>query len=223
MRLVRESIPRKSPQSTQMASPTPASQPRRASTRERLIETAARLFHEQGYHATGVATILREAGVNSGSLYHHFASKEDLLKAVLERYEVGIGPVLMNPVEAAEPNPIERIFRLLDLYRNNLEVRGYAMGCPIGNLALEVGDDLPDARHLIDANFTGWQAAVAEWLRQAGAAPSSAADMALFTLTTMEGAIMLSRARHSLEPFDAAVRMLRDYFRRIVEDPAYGG
>lgn len=205
-----------------MAPPSPTGPTPRAPTRERLIETAARLFHEQGYHATGVATILREAGVNSGSLYHYFASKEDLLKAVLERYEVGIGPVLMNPVEAAEPNPIERIFCLLDLYRNHLDVRGYAMGCPIGNLALEVGDDLPEARHLIDANFAGWQAAVAGWLREGGAAPSTAADMALFTLTTMEGAIMLSRARHSLEPFDSAVGMLRDYFGRIVEVPGLG-
>ena len=205
-----------------MAPPTPAKQTPPAPTRERLIDTAARLFHEQGYHATGVATILREAGVNSGSLYHHFASKEDLLKAVLERYEVGIGPVLMEPVEGVEPNPLERIFRLLDAYRTNLEVRGYAMGCPIGNLALEVGDDLPDVRLLIDANFRGWQAAVAEWLRQAGTAPSTAADMALFTLTTMEGAIMLSRARHSLEPFDSAVRILRDYFGRIVEPPGTG-
>jgi TetR/AcrR family transcriptional regulator, transcriptional repressor for nem operon len=207
---------------TQLSRPTPAKQTPPAPTRERLIETAARLFHEQGYHATGVATILHEAGVNSGSLYHHFASKEDLLKSVLERYRVRIGPVLIGPVEAAEPIPIERIFRLLDAYRNNLEVRGYGMGCPIGNLALEVGDDLPDARLLINANFIGWQAAVAEWLRQAGASPSTAADMALFTLTTMEGAIMLSRTRHSLEPFDSAVRMLRDYFGRLVQDPGYG-
>src|SRR5439155_22202151 len=41
-------------------------------TREALITTAARLFHEQGYGSTGIATILREADVNSGSLYHFF-------------------------------------------------------------------------------------------------------------------------------------------------------
>ena len=49
-----------------------------ASTKSRIIETALRLFHEQGYTATGIATILREAKVNSGSLYHFFPSKEAL-------------------------------------------------------------------------------------------------------------------------------------------------
>ena len=48
-----------------LKSPT-AEQP----TRERILRTAFQLFHEQGYHATGVATILREAGLNPGSLYH---------------------------------------------------------------------------------------------------------------------------------------------------------
>jgi AcrR family transcriptional regulator len=45
------------------------------STRERLLETSARLFLDQGYHATGVSTILAEAGVNAGSLYHFFPGK----------------------------------------------------------------------------------------------------------------------------------------------------
>ena len=48
-------------------------------TRQRIVEAARRLFHEQGFHATGISTILREADVNSGSLYHYFASKEALL------------------------------------------------------------------------------------------------------------------------------------------------
>ncbi|MEE8447296.1 MAG: helix-turn-helix domain-containing protein, partial [Gemmatimonadota bacterium] len=48
-------------------------------TRDRILEVAARLFHKRGFRATGVATILREAGVNSGSLYHFFPSKEAVL------------------------------------------------------------------------------------------------------------------------------------------------
>ena len=52
-------------------------------TRERILRTAFQLFHEQGFNATGVATIAREAGVNPGSLYHFFESKDDLLLAVL--------------------------------------------------------------------------------------------------------------------------------------------
>ena len=191
----------------------------KSSTREALVETAARLFHERGYHATGIAAILREAGANSGSLYHFFANKEDLLAAVLERYLEKLEPYLMAPVERAEEEPIARIFLLLAGYRERLFARRYAMGCPIGNLALEVGDESERIRNLIDRNFADWQAALASWLEGEGVQPETARDMALFTLTTMEGGIMLSRAQRSLEPFDSAMRMLRDYFERLLDRP----
>jgi len=50
------------------------------------VETARALFFEQGYAQTGIAQILKVSGINSGSLYHFFPSKEDLLAAVLEQY-----------------------------------------------------------------------------------------------------------------------------------------
>jgi len=55
------------------------------------------LFMAKGYQSTSVADILREAGANSGSLYHAFPTKQDLLLAVLERYRKGIGPMLLDP------------------------------------------------------------------------------------------------------------------------------
>ena len=53
-------------------------------TRDKLVEVARQLFLAKGYEATGIAEILREAGVNSGSLYYFFKTKEDLLLAVLD-------------------------------------------------------------------------------------------------------------------------------------------
>ena len=58
-------------------------QSRTTETRERIVEAARQLFFKQGYAATGVAEILKAAEANSGSLYHFFPSKEDLLVAVL--------------------------------------------------------------------------------------------------------------------------------------------
>jgi len=66
-------------------------------TRDRLIEVARQLFWEKGFQATSVAEILAGAEANSGSLYHHFDTKQDLLVAVLERYRDGIGPMLLEP------------------------------------------------------------------------------------------------------------------------------
>jgi len=52
-------------------------------TRDRLVLTAMKLFWEKGYGSTSVADVLREAGANSGSLYHFFPGKQELLVAVL--------------------------------------------------------------------------------------------------------------------------------------------
>ena len=72
------------------------------------MQSAARLFHEQGYSATGIATILREAGANSGSLYHFFPNKEALLLGVLNWYRDQLQPVVLGPREEQEPDPLER-------------------------------------------------------------------------------------------------------------------
>jgi AcrR family transcriptional regulator len=186
-----------------------------ASTRERILEAAARLFHEQGYHPTGISTVLREAGVNSGSLYHFFPSKEDLLVGVLERYVALLRPEVLDPAEARARDPIARVFALLDLYREGLRITGFNMGCPIGNLALELSDNHPKVRRWIERNFENWLAGVAAWIEAArDRLPRDSDPKALagFVLTVMEGAVMRSRAARSLSPFDESVARLREYF-----------
>jgi len=187
-------------------------------TRDRLLETAARLFHEQGFAATGVATILREAGVNSGSLYHFFPGKEALLAGVLERYQELLQPVVLGPVEEAEPDPLERIFRLMAWYREGMVATGCRMGCPIGNLALEVSDSHPEAREGIDANFRGWTSGIERWLAEAGDRLPADCDrhaLARFVLTVLEGGLMQARAAGEPGPFDDSVAVLRDHIARL--------
>src|SRR5712692_4240121 len=67
------------------AQPTP-------STRERLIEAAIALFWEKGYANTSMTDLLAAARANSGSFYHFFDSKEDLLLAMLDRYQAMLHP-----------------------------------------------------------------------------------------------------------------------------------
>lgn len=187
-------------------------------TRQRLLETAFQLFHEQGYHATGVATILREAAVNPGSMYHYFSSKDDLLLKVLEFALSYLEPMVMGPVEAATADPVERIFALLGQYRARISSIECRMGCPIGNLALEVSDGNPDARELIHRNFENWAGRVAGWLNDAGDALPADVDrvkLARFVLTVMEGGLMQARAAGHMGPFDDSVAVLRDHFTRL--------
>src|ERR1700685_2728049 len=89
-------------------------------TRTRLVLTAMELFRNKGYGSTSVADVLQSARVNSGSLYHFFPGKQDLLLAVLDAYQQGIGPMLLEPAWRDVADPIERIFALLDCSRRAL-------------------------------------------------------------------------------------------------------
>ncbi len=185
-----------------------------AETRERLLRTAFQLFHEQGYHATGVATILREAGVNAGSMYHFFSSKDDLLLKVLEFALDYLEPMVMAPAEAASVDPLERVFVLLDQYREWIGANQCRMGCPMGNLALEVSDGNPEARELIHRNFENWAKRVEGWLRSAAdelPADTDLRRLARFVLTVLEGGLMQARAAGQLGPFDDSVAVLREH------------
>jgi TetR/AcrR family transcriptional repressor of nem operon len=190
-------------------------------TRNRILEVAFRLFHEQGYHATSVATILREAGVNSGSLYHFFPSKEALLEGVLQWALGALRPEVMDHVERATEDPIQRVIALLERYRTGMEMFGCRMGCPMGNLALEVSDEYPRARDLIHQNFENWAGIVKGWLDAAGnrlPVHVDRAQLARFVLTVMEGGIMQSRAAGHLGPYDDTVAQFRAYLETLMRE-----
>lgn len=190
-------------------------------TRVRLIEAARQLFWEQGYQATGVAQILKKAEANSGSLYHYFPTKEDLLIGVLEKYKELLCPEVITPVFERVTDPIERIFGILDGYRQLLVMTECNYGCPIGNLALEVGVSHPRARALLAENFTGWRKQVEQCVTEAaGRLPegTDAAALAALVLIVMEGAVMLTRTYRQIELYDQAVTQLRDYFERLGQD-----
>lgn len=187
-------------------------------TRDRLIQAAMLLFWRKGYGSTSVADILQAADANSGSMYHFFPTKQDLLLAVLERYREGIGPMLLEPAWRGVDDPLERVFALLAAYRRLIAETDASYGCPIGSLALELHEPDPPVRRMLAENFDGWVRAVETCLDEAAARLPPDVDrhaLAQFVLTTMEGGVMQARTHRSLEPFDACVACLKDYFERL--------
>jgi TetR/AcrR family transcriptional regulator, transcriptional repressor for nem operon len=187
-------------------------------TRTRLVLAAMQLFWEKGYNSTSIADVLHTAKVNSGSLYYFFPGKSDLLAAVLDMYQEGIRPMLIEPAWAGVSDPVERIFALLARYRKSLVDTDCFYGCPIGSLALELHEPDPAVRERLAKNFTAWIAAVEECLLQAKARLATdlnRRELAQFVLTTMEGGVMQARTFRDIEYFDAAVRQLRQYFKRL--------
>lgn len=192
-------------------------------TRRRLVGTAMQLFSEKGYESTSVADILRAAGANSGSLYHFFPTKQDLLIEVLRTYRDGISTMLLEPAWSGVSDPVEKVFALLARYRQALVATDCFYGCPIGSLALEIHEPDPPVRELIAVNFDGWVDAVENCFVEAGDGLPRDLDrrsLAVFTLTAMEGGVMQSRTHRNLDAFDRSIAMLRDYVSKLQAEAA---
>jgi TetR/AcrR family transcriptional regulator, transcriptional repressor for nem operon len=192
-------------------------------TRDRIVEAAMELFAAKGYNSTSIADILSRTQLNSGSLYHAFPGKQDILIAVLEWYRDGLYPMLIDPVWRDVADPVERIFALLGKYRWLVVETDCTYGCPIGSLALELHEADPPVRELMAINFTGWVEAIERCLADAAARLPADLDrraLAEFVLTTMEGAVMQARTHRDIGHFDRSVAMLREHFDMLLEKAA---
>ena len=189
-------------------------------TRSRIIEAARDLFWEKGYNSTSVADILSRSQVNSGSLYHFFPSKQDVLIGVLTAYRDGIEEWLLSPAWGAIDDPIEKIFALLAHYRWRLLETECLYGCPIGSLALELHEPDPAVRELMAANFANWTSAVEARLSEAGSRLPADLDrraLAEFIMTTMEGGVMQARTYRDIGHFDRNIAILREHVTMLME------
>jgi AcrR family transcriptional regulator len=199
-----------------------------ADTRWRILEAAMHLFWEKGFGSTSIADILARAGVNSGSLYHFFPGKQDVLVAVLDTYIGGIRQMLLEPAWRGVEDPIEKIWKLMDGYRDALVQTECTYGCPIGSLALELHEPDPAVRERLAKNFSNWTDAIEECLDDAGDRVPRGTDkraLAEFVLTTMEGGVMLARSYRDIGYFDRAIDQLKAHFNRLLrpaKSPARG-
>jgi len=109
-------------------------------TKQRIIETGARIIHLKGYNHTGIQEVIKAAGVPKGSFYFYFKNKEDFGLHVIDFYNnmyLGmIDPVVNNK----DLLPLKRIEKMFDLFIGLFKELDYTCGCPIGNLSQEMGD-----------------------------------------------------------------------------------
>jgi TetR/AcrR family transcriptional regulator, transcriptional repressor for nem operon len=197
--------------------------PPAAPTRQRIIDSALYLFWLRGYAATGIAEILARSEANSGSFYHFFKTKEELLLAVLQLYLESLHPIVVDPVANKLRDPIERVFGILEFYRGNLLSTDCSYGCPIGRLALEIPEEQFRVHKRLADNFDGWTAAIENFLQEAKdrlPAGTNLQTLSKFVLTVMEGGVMQARTQRKVAPFDASVEHLRGYFQLLLQQRA---
>ena len=183
---------------------------RTLSTPERLIAAAAGLFRARGYAGTGVAEVLKEAGVPKGSLYHHFpGGKEDLALACAD---VG-GKVLLRLLDRtmAEAETLDAALEAFaDGLARSFERHGDWRGCPVTSTLIDGGGP-PRFAERARSIFDDWEAGFAGHYARLGVSDPHA--LARVSVPIVQGAWAQAKARDDAEWMREVAALLRSVAR----------
>ncbi|AJE02677.1 TetR/AcrR family transcriptional regulator [Geobacter pickeringii] len=182
-------------------------------TRATIIRIGTDLISRQGFNATGIDAVLKEAGVPKGSFYYYFRSKEEFGLAVIDHFAERYDQRLDTFLNDDEVKPLNRIRNLLDGGLTRMEQNQCSKGCLIGNLGQELADQNERFRARLEEIFGSWKERYAVCLREAQKAGELAPELdagvvAGFILSGLEGAILRAKVMKSPQP-------LRDFIETL--------
>lgn len=181
--------------------------PRQTQTRDRLVSTAAELFWSRGYAHTGVSAIMKRAKATSGSFYHFFPTKDDLLLAVIEAVRHRVDVEILAAAESSAETPAARVAALAGLYRDHTIPDALDFGLPVGALVNELGPEHREARRRVGETFESMVRRVAGWLSAESGDDSR--ELAETIVASLEGAAVMALATGSAGPVDGCANQLR--------------
>jgi AcrR family transcriptional regulator len=198
-------------------------------TRNDLLAAAFDEMFQRGFQAASLTTILSNAGLTKGALYHHFEDKAALGVAVLD--EVVRGPILdayLRPLAEASADPLGALQGLLRRRADDFDGGGIELGCPLNNLAQEMSPlDERFRERLADA-FTTWVDGFAEVLergRRAGTVRPEvdARAIAGLVVAAIEGSFGMAKAAQSVEVLRSNLHALADLLDGLRPDAVRPG
>jgi TetR/AcrR family transcriptional repressor of nem operon len=159
-------------------------------THERLVEAAARAIRRSGYNGTGVADIMKEAGLTHGGFYAHFASREAMLAEAADR--AGRDSVEMMERIAAKTPPDKVLREMAKAYLSKDHLQGVEAGCATAALCSEMPRQAAEVRSAATRRIKEMIDLVSRQMPDWG--QPSAHERALATISMMVGALALARA-----------------------------
>jgi TetR/AcrR family transcriptional regulator, transcriptional repressor for nem operon len=195
-------------------------------TRERILDAAQRIVLERGFAATSVDAVLAQAPATKGAFFHHFPSKNDLGRALLERYAAADERTLddfMALAEAESDDPAEQLVAFVRHFEHAAdELAPTQPGCLFVSFIYERqlagrGED-----DLIAESIRHWRARLLEKLEAAARVHPPAIVVDLHSLadqvfTTFEGGFILARAMHDRRHLRAQLAHLRHYLELLFD------
>ena len=178
-----------------------------------MVISAALLIRERGAHPTAIADVLEHSGAPRGSAYHYFPGGRTQLLCEAIDYA---GEYIAAKIAKADSG-VDALDRLFADYRKQLLRTDFRAGCPVVAVSVEAGDpDKPDAATPVieraAAAFSTWTDLIAARLISDGVSKERAAELAMLTTTSFEGAIVVSRASRDIKALD----LVHDQLRALV-------
>ena len=159
-------------------------------THERIVSVAARAIRRSGYDGTGVADIMKEAGLTHGAFYAHFTSREAMLAEAAGRACAESAAAAADAVASAPPG--KALASMLGAYLSREHLEHFDIGCPLVALGSETSRQAPEVRRVATRHIKEMIDLVARQSPDWG--QPGAHQRALVTIATMVGALLLARA-----------------------------
>src|SRR5262245_59355581 len=192
---------------------------RTSDAKERLIQSGRQLMLERGYTAVGVAELCDKAGVNKGSFYHVFPSKQELALEVIDSFWADTAALLDDMVTGDGP-PLDRLRHFFEAaharQRKMRKESGHVAGCALGSLAQEMSSQDPVLRkrlgEVFDRHVARFERVIAEAVGR-GDVPRLDSRRAARSLTALfQGSVLLAKTWNDPETLtglrDDALRLL---------------
>jgi len=172
--------------------------------KQRMIDQTVLLLATKGLQGASFSEVLQASGAPRGSIYHHFPDgKEQRVLAALE----ASGARALAIIDALAGRPAEDVaLAFLGLWRTILERSGFNAGCSV--IAVTVAADSPALLAGAASVFRSWRDKLADRLAEGGIPKAQAPAVAALLISASEGAVALSRAERSFEPFDLTAEQL---------------
>jgi TetR/AcrR family transcriptional regulator, transcriptional repressor for nem operon len=160
-----------------------------AENRQTVINVASRLFRERGFDGIGLKDLMKGAGLTQGAFYKQFASKEDLAAQASRR---ALESAFSRWSAAAAENPKDPLGAVIAFYLSTEHREERLDGCPMVALGSDAARQGSDVKALFEAGIKAHLELLGRWIGQTdGEEPN---DKAMAILSTMVGALILSRA-----------------------------
>ncbi len=179
--------------------------------RTRIVDTAAKLVHEQGYNRTSLADIARASGVPLGNLYYYFKTKDAIGAALIEK--MAERHAALRETWDGELAPRDRLQAFIQTMSDGRDALA-RHGCPVGTLCTELhkdGGPLAEQASGLFEEFLNW---VEEQFRLLGKAAESR-DLAFHLVSALQGAILLGHSFHNPRQMSREAKRLKDWVRSL--------